>query len=321
MPTSVASIWRFEAKPVSNVDASGEIKISGPLDNLTASGEINVSELNAEIVTPETTGLVDINVVAVDKEGAPLTPPEPAPPPRIFNYDVTITANDKVFVRGRGLESEWSADVETKNTDRGPLILGNVNLRRGFLDFSGRRFDLTQGRITFNRLSPNNPYLDIEAEYETSDGVVARIVISGRAREPSVELESNPSLPREDIMALVLFGKPANQLSAIESVQMASALAQLGGVGPFGGGGLTGSAREALGLDMLNLDLDPESGASALTVGKYVADGLFVSATQDVKGENSSVRVEYEITNNITVETELKQDGDQTVSANWKKDF
>jgi len=312
---------RFAAEPVTNVDASGEIKISGSLDNPTAAGEITISELNAEIITPETTGLVNIDVVAIDKKGAPLTLTEPTSPPRVFNYDVLVKADDKIFVRGRGLESEWSADIETKNADAGPLILGEINLRRGFLDFSGRRFNLTDGKITFNRLSPNNPYLDIQAEYETGDGVVARIVIGGRGKKPSVELESNPSLPREDIMALVLFGKPANELSAVESVQMASALAQLGGLGPFGGGGLTGSARQALGLDMLNLDLDPENGASALTVGKYVADGLFVSATQDVKGENSSVRVEYEIINNITVETELKQDGDQTVSANWKKDF
>ncbi|MEL7487796.1 MAG: translocation/assembly module TamB domain-containing protein, partial [Pseudomonadota bacterium] len=74
-------------------------------------------------------------------------------------------------------------------------------------------------------------------------------------------------------------------------------------------------------LDLLNLDLDPENGGSALTVGKYVADGLFVSATQDVRGENGAVRIEYEITNNITVESELQQNGDQTVSANWKRDF
>ncbi|VAW01261.1 hypothetical protein MNBD_ALPHA05-1195, partial [hydrothermal vent metagenome] len=57
------------------------------------------------------------------------------------------------------------------------------------------------------------------------------------------------------------------------------------------------------------------------TVGKYVADGLFVTATQDAQGDNGSVRVQYEITDSITVETEVKQDGNQTVSANWKRDF
>ena len=52
-----------------------------------------------------------------------------------------------------------------------------------------------------------------------------------------------------------------------------------------------------------------------------MADGFFVSASQDAEGRNGSVRVKYEITDNITVETEIEQTGDQTVSANWKKDF
>ena len=100
------------------------------------------------------------------------------------------------------------------------------------------------------------------------------------------------------------------------------ALASLGGIGPFGGaGGVTSSIREAVGLDLLNIDVDPENGGGSLTVGKYVADGFFVSATQDAQGESGAVRVEYEITDNISVQTEVRQDGDQTYSANWKRDF
>jgi autotransporter translocation and assembly factor TamB len=72
---------------------------------------------------------------------------------------------------------------------------------------------------------------------------------------------------------------------------------------------------------MLNFDIDPENGGGSLTVGKYVADGLFVSATQDAQGKGGSVIIEYEITDNVSVETEVRQDGDQTVSANWKKDL
>ena len=123
-------------------------------------------------------------------------------------------------------------------------------------------------------------------------------------------------------MALILFDKPASELSALESLQVAEGLAELGGIGPFGGNGITGSARQALGLDLLNLDIDEaDSAASSLTVGKYVADGLFVSATQDARGDNGSVRIEYEIDQSFTVETELRQDGDQRASVNWKHDF
>lgn len=310
----------FAAGPVDKIEASGDIKFTGPVEQMVLSGAIEIAELDLEVVTPDATGLVDIAVTPIDGvTGAAANTdaaPELAPPSLAF--DITVEANDRIFVRGRGLDSEWRANIRASGDTANPSIVGALNLRRGFIDFSGRRFTMTRGEIAFDRLVANDPTIDIRAEFETGEGVLAAIEIKGRASRPQVTLVSTPTLPQEDIMALVLFGKPATELSAIESLQMAQALAQLGGIGGFGGSGF---ARRALGLDMFNLDLDPETGAGSLEVGKYVADGLFVSAIQDAKGENGAVRVQYEISNSITVETEIKQTGDQTVSANWKYDF
>ncbi|MEX6633921.1 translocation/assembly module TamB domain-containing protein [Hyphococcus lacteus] len=310
----------LSAAPVNKVLADGKITVSGPLDKLVAGGEIDITELDAEIVTPENTGLVGIDIIAYNEENT--APTELAPTPKSgIDFNVKVTADDRIFIRGRGLESEWAANV-VANNDRGQAImLGDLTLRRGWLDFSGRRFDLTRGQIAFDRINPNNPLLDIRAELNTGDGVTAAIVISGRATEPSIELESTPSLPSEDVMSLVLFGKPAQNLSAFESLQTAEALASLGGIGPFGGEGITGKLRRSVGLDLLNVDIDPEKGGGSLTAGKYVADGFFVSASQDTDGGNGSVRVKYDVTDSITIETELEQTGDQTISANWKHDF
>ena len=311
----------LSARPVERVRADGRITVSGPLDAVRAEGEIAIDELDAEIITPENTGLVDIEVVeAAAASGAQPADNAAARAPGL-DYRIRIVADDRIFVRGRGLESEWAADVAARNDGSDPVITGTMSLRRGWLDFSGRRFNLTRGIITFDRLSTNNPLLDIRAEYETGDGVTAIIAVSGRGEAPQITLQSVPEQPSEDIMALVLFGKPAQELGPVETLQIAEALASLSGVGPFGGQGVTGRLRQALRLDLLNIDPDLENGGGALTVGKYVTDGVFISATQDAQGRNGSVRVEYEVTDNITVETELAQDGDQTVSANWKRDF
>lgn len=310
----------FSAGPINRATASGAIRFTGPLASANAAGALTVGELDAEIVAPPTGGLVDIAVVA--KGGDALQPVERAPPPPPFTLDIKASADDRVFIRGRGLESEWRADIRAVGEARNPTLIGALVLRRGTLDFSGRRFTFTRGEIAFDRLSPNDPALDLRAEYKTREDVTAAIEVAGRASAPAVSLVSSPARSPEDIMALILFGKPAQELSALESLQVAEALAQLSGVGPFGkGGGITGVARRALGLNLLNLNLDPDAGASSLEVGKYVVEGLFVSAKQDARGENGSVRVEYEITDSISIETEMKQDGDQTVSANWKRDF
>ncbi|MEM8935821.1 MAG: translocation/assembly module TamB domain-containing protein [Pseudomonadota bacterium] len=313
----------LSALPIRTVRINGALNIEGPTERPNATGEIRIDELDAAISVPENVGLAPIDVVKDEEErrrenGAVIAPPA-APG---FEFDLSITADDRIFIRGRGLESEWAANIQATDDRDTALISGSMSLRRGWFDFSGRRFDLSRGDVSFDRLSPNNPLLDIQADYATGDGVTAIIAVSGRADDPKIELTSTPSLPSEDIMALVLFGKPAADLTAFESLMTAQAFASLAGIGPFGGdGGVTGALRRAVGLDLLSVDVDTQTGAGALTVGKYVADGFFVSATQDSAGESGAVRLQYELTDNVTIETETRQDGDQTVSANWKRDF
>lgn len=312
----------ISAEPVENLISNGSIKISGPLDAISVVGAIDIDEMNVEIITPPQTGLVDINVIEVSNDDdVPISAPTPSSTVSTTVYDLTINAEDRIFIRGRGLESEWETALRVITDADTPLVLGTADLKRGSFDFSGRRFDLTEGKVEFDRLSPNDPVISLIASYETSNGTVAIVSASGRGSNPEVELTSTPTLPSSDVMALVLFGKPSEDLTAIESLQTAQALASLGGIGPFAKGGIAGSLRQTTGLDLVNIDLDPETGASALTVGKYLAEGLFVSATQDVKAQNGAVNVEYELTDNITVESNIRQDGDQTVSVNWKKDF
>ncbi len=319
------------AQYVSSLRANGDLRLAGALDALKASGALVINELNVEVEPPPAAGFTPVDItdpmaegdaVAAARSDAPAGASSSADTTPVA-LDIRIDAPDRLFVRGLGLESEWSAGLSISGSSAAPLVLGGISLRRGYLDFTGRRFDLTEGEIAFDRLGANNPRLDLVAQYETSTDVIAALNVGGRAQTPEITLSSTPSLPREDVMALILFGKPAQELSAFESLQIAQALAQLSGASPFGGGGggLTGGARSALGLDMLNLNLASPGGSQSLTVGKYVADGLFVSATQSARGDEGAVRVEYELTNSLSVESELQQDGDQTVSANWKTDF
>ena len=313
---------RFAAGPVERVEATGSIRIAGSAEDLLISGDVGLSELQAKLVTPENLGLVDIDVVMLGANGQPAQKTGGVRRRAALRYAVRINADNRVFVSGRGLDSEWRANAQLTGTSESPVVLGAMNLNRGDLEFSGRRFDLTRGSIGFDTLAPNDPTVDLRAERETRDGTTVAVVVSGRSSALKVSLESTPTRPSEDVMALILFDKPADELSAFQSLQVADALTQLGGVGVFGGKGVAGAARDALGLDLLNLDVDQaDSSASLLTVGKYVTDGLFVSASQNARGENGSLRIEYEIGQSFSVETELRQDGDQTVSGNWKKDF
>ena len=87
-----------------------------------------------------------------------------------------------------------------------------------------------------------------------------------------------------------------------------------------GGGGALDSARGSVGLDVLRIN-SGEDGATSVTVGSNVADGVFVGAKQPIGSGSASVQVEVEVFDNITIDSEFGPDVGTSIGLNWKKDF
>jgi translocation and assembly module TamB len=138
----------------------------------------------------------------------------------------------------------------------------------------------------------------------------------GRASDPEILLESQPPLPRDEILSRVLFGKSKGRLTALEAAQLAASAAELSG----GGGGLDvlGTIRRFVGADVLQVDAG-ENGAQ-VKAGKYIADGVYVGAKQGASPGSTSVEVEVEVTPNISVNTETGQ-ADSNVGVQFKWDY
>ncbi len=186
-----------------------------------------------------------------------------------------------------------------------------MNLVRGRFDFSGRRFQLTRGVVGF---APNNsfdPTLSITAEYTDTAKNTDRINVVGAASKPRITLTSDPPQAQEDVMAMVLFGKQAKDLSAFEAVQTANAITQLTGQGLPGigsGPGIMGKIKSTLGLDLLNVSLGAQG---AVSVGKYIQKNIYVEATQGLAGQPGTVSVNVDISKSLSVKTNVGQDFDR----------
>ncbi|MEO1533197.1 MAG: translocation/assembly module TamB domain-containing protein, partial [Pseudomonadota bacterium] len=77
---------------------------------------------------------------------------------------------------------------------------------------------------------------------------------------------------------------------------------------------------DAAGVDVLRFDTD-EEGEGEITVGKNVAEGVFVGATQPIAGGESKVTVEVEVFEDVTVDGEVGSEGSTSLGINWRKDF
>jgi translocation and assembly module TamB len=326
--------FRVAAGDEATATATGTVSITGPLTapKVTAPLTIDRADINLPESLPPT--VVVLKVVERNSKTAksPSAAPAARPPALPAMLDIKIDMPGNIFVRGRGLDSEWRGKLDITGTSTAPAINGALEQIRGSVDFLGKTFTLTRGRITFDGSARLDPVLDIVAEVSTAD-ITAQVNIGGFASAPTVTLSSTPVVPQDEVLARVLFGKGVGQITPGEGLQLAAAAASLAGGGP----GVLGRLRGGLGLDWFKLGsgatgpttgtLNPggtstsATGGTALSAGKYIAPGVSVGVSQGISPPTSKVTVEVEVRPHLTVGGEAGQSGSTGIGLNWNYDY
>ncbi len=230
-----------------------------------------------------------------------------------YALDVSISAPNQVFIRGRGLDAELGGSLVLRGTTANIVPSGAFNLIRGRLDILGKRLVLSEAQIQMQGALV--PYIHVVASVE-SDGVTSSVQIEGNATSPAVTFVSSPDLPQEEVLAHLLFNKGLSNISAFQAAQLASAVATLAG---GGGGGVLGALRSKTGLDNLDIQADG-SGTSSVTAGKYISDKVYSEVTVDQTGK-SSISLNYDVTRNITLKGHVDSDNKTGVGIYLKRDY
>jgi translocation and assembly module TamB len=191
-------------------------------------------------------------------------------------------------------------DVQVRKSAGGQVILvGTVQTVRGFYDFQGRRFELARGgQIRFIGTPQINPEIDVTAtRLIPNTGVEARVRITGNAQTPELTLSSNPPLEESDILSLIVFNRPINELGTGERSSLA---ATAGGIATgFLAAPLGDSIGKALDLDLFEITTSTEEGdfGAGLTLGQQVGDRAFLKLRQQFGERNiSEFLIEYQLT-------------------------
>ncbi len=239
--------------------------------------------------------------------------------PSNWNLDIKLVANDKVFVSGMGLDSEWSADLAIKGTSNAPQITGQIKVVRGTLGFAGRSFELTEGRINFAGGSVTNPNIRLAAT-STIDGVTTRITVRGTGDNPDIAFSSIPNLPQEELMARILFGNSVGELSAVQALQLAGSLNSLSS----GGKGINplGVLQSAAGIDRLRiLGADTTNGrGTSVALGQYITNDVYVEIITDARGYTAT-QLEISLTPALSVLGEVSSFGGSNINVRYRKDY
>ncbi len=239
----------------------------------TAALSIDRADISATTRTPP--DVVSIDVIERNRpvSETDVSNIEPNRSPAVA-LDIKLTAPRKVFVKGLGLDAELSLDAQVTGTTAAPVLSGSAHVIRGDYDFAGQRFEIDQSGVVYLASTPDKIRLDLSAtNYDPA--LTAIIAIRGTAAKPDIKLSSTPVLPSDEILAQILFGTSAAQLSPVEAAQLAAAVTTLATGGGFDVmGGLRNFAR----LDRLALGSDQASGVT-VSGGKYIGEHIYLELT------------------------------------------
>jgi translocation and assembly module TamB len=287
-----------------NVNA--DLTLTGTaLHELTLAGNVFINRAQVEIPNsfPPNVAVLDVR-----RPGQVVTPPPFGP---VFNFNVTVNAPRQILVRGRGLEAELGGKLQIGGTARAPAIDGGFDLQRGVFTLAGSRLNFYSGRISFTGADITgkiDPTLDFTAQTMALDATVT-LRITGVADAPQFELTSVPQLPQDEILARLLFGESAGQLTALQAAQIGAALVTLTGVGT----GLNPlvEIQKHLGLDRLavasndtGIPGSTQNNGATIEAGRYLTNRIFLDLKQNTTGA-TQLQVQVDLTSKLKLQTQV----------------
>ena len=307
------SFTRFNIAQVDLISAEsqGQIAVEGNWNAAKAIGKVEIVE--SEIQVPDRVPRSLPNLVVVYRNAV-----KPIPQPHLaekepypLHLDLDVLAPEAIHIAGRGLDSEWKGHFHLGGTYPALQTEGKLELIKGEFLFSGRRFKLQEGALTFTGKENEMPYLNLAAQIDVKEvSITARL--KGPLNQPQLTLQSVPPLPLGTIMSYLLFGQELAEINSFQAFQLANSLAALAGVGPD----VLENTRKALGVDRLNIVSIPSEEAGvedtiALQVGKYISEGVLVSLTQGAEESSTNINIEIELKGGWVVQLESDQRQEQ----------
>ncbi len=300
--------------------ATGQLHIVNNAAGALIEGELNLGEVRYELVQQAAAEIPQL--AGVRRRGEPLRPPNQQNAdvrvPSIWRLNIRLIADNRIYVSGMGMESEWRAeDLRVTGTTATAQFVGQVRLLRGTLGLAGRRFRLDEGTVVFAGARP--PRIELSAS-STIDNVDVAINVSGSSTNPQIAFSSTPGLPQDEIVSRILFGSSVTQISAIQAVQLAASLNSLRG----GSGGLNplGRLRSATGIDRLRIiDADTATGrGTAVAAGMYLSDDIYVEIITDAKGYTAT-QIEISLSRTLSLLSQFGTNSGTNVNLRYNRDY
>jgi translocation and assembly module TamB len=186
---------------------------------------------------------------------------------------IKVNLGDVEVVRGTDIKVDLNGALDVTSADK-TVITGQIHLQRGgLLNVQGKNFEVQSGTVTLTGRDPSNPLIVVKANWTAPDGTVISANFVGPLKTGQVTLTSEPTLPKEEIVELLLYGTAdGQQAQSPPSDVQTTAIATAGGEAaqPLN------HALNQLGLGAVTAKVDSQSTNPKPEVEMQIARGISV---------------------------------------------
>jgi translocation and assembly module TamB len=110
------------------------------------------------------------------------------------------------------------ADLRVRGTPDRPILLGQVTVNSGQIEFFGNKYSINRGEINFNNPARNEPVLNMDLSTRVR-GITVDISFSGSLNKLNFSYRSDPPLEASDIIALLAVGRTPSAIGPLATTQ------------------------------------------------------------------------------------------------------
>jgi len=242
----------------------------------------------------------------------------------MLEFDLNLVGNSNMRIKNSFGDAMGKFNLKLIGTKNFPILLGVIESKQGKINFSGKKFDIINAKLTFNNKFRNDPQMRIESEAFIKNYRI-KFNIYGSSSQPKPELISSPALPPRDILSLISVGELFHRPTSTElSTQI--------GTGPTG---MIASelmeqikkrTKKIFGNYMLKFEpsINSITGASledsSIIVGKEISkDFLIVYSTNFSTQRQQVIYLQYQISPGLSLIGMRNEDGRLSIDLRFRK--
>ena len=302
-----------------SMDVQGRIDLRGTWARPVIEGDLEIANARLGVPAADDPILKEIRFATRDADGA-LVERNEADPIDPIAADVRFTIPESTRLRGQGANLYVGGRARLRK-DAGERLrmTGEARVVNGTYVFQGRNFNVRRGRVTLTGDARLDPVLDVEARHPVAD-IVAIVELSGRLSAPIVRLTSDPPRSDQDVLAYLLFGRPASSVTAAGDSRFGAAAARL--VAGVAERELREVLGDAMPVDSIEIGADAEGNTNELGFGKYLSPNLFFRYVRVLGDEPTDrVGVEYRVNDSLSIGSSVSTAGDAGLDLIFRSDF